>query len=372
MVEAECDAVDINLGCPQHIARRGKYGAFLQDEWELIEQMVSTLHHHLKIPVTCKIRIFKDLQRTIQYAQMLERAGCQLLTVHGRTRDQKGSLTGLADWEAIRAIKASVSIPVFANGNILTLPDIDRCLRETGVDGVMSAEGNLNNPYLFQGEYPFIWHAGAEYLDYAVKYDAQLSAVRAHMFKILKPSLHLFTEIREQMATAKSIQEFYGFVEDIKQRVHQLEEAKEDLGRAHSRFPDATLIPFWRVQPYIRHASSISQDGFPPIPQSVKRNFDTLEDSCKDEEKENVELQKIQAIRLQKKINREKQRQMQREMRKKIPLCEKCSLPKGLKCIFNYCRVCCKQFCRESIKDCEGHKIFIKKSIAYDENLSCK
>lgn len=150
-VEPFCDAVDLNLGCPQGIAKRGNYGAFLQEDWDLIYRLINKLHLSLDIPVTAKMRILDSKEKTLEYAQMILSAGASAITVHGRHRDQKGHKTGLADWSVLRYLRERLpqDTVIFANGNILRHEDIDRCLEETHADGVMSAEGNLYDPTIF-------------------------------------------------------------------------------------------------------------------------------------------------------------------------------------------------------------------------------
>ncbi|KAK1726913.1 dihydrouridine synthase-domain-containing protein [Colletotrichum acutatum] len=146
-----CDAVDLNLGCPQGIAKKGKYGAFLQEDQDLIFKLINTLHKNLPIPVTAKIRILDTRAATLAYARNVLAAGASILTVHGRLREQKGHLTGLADWETIRWLRGQLppETVLFANGNILQHADLQRALDATGADGVMSAEGNLSDPAIF-------------------------------------------------------------------------------------------------------------------------------------------------------------------------------------------------------------------------------
>lgn len=159
-----CDAVDLNLGCPQGIARKGKYGAFLQEDQELIFSLINKLHLHLSVPVTAKIRILDTKENTLEYARNVLSAGASILTVHGRQREQKGHKTGLADWGVIRYLRDQLpkDTVLFANGNILRREDIERCLEVTGADGVMSAEGNLYDPAIFS-EAPTVGEEGREY-----------------------------------------------------------------------------------------------------------------------------------------------------------------------------------------------------------------
>lgn len=159
-----CDAVDLNLGCPQAIAKKGNYGAFLQEDQELIFSLINILHRELDIPVTAKIRILETKEKTLAYAQNILNAGASILTVHARTREMKGHKTGLADWSVIKFLRQNLpkDTVIFANGNILQHKDLDECLKETGADAVMSAEGNLHSPAIF-AESPKIGEEGREY-----------------------------------------------------------------------------------------------------------------------------------------------------------------------------------------------------------------
>ena len=82
-VDTQVDAVDINLGCPQGIAKKGNYGSFLLTNPDLIVRMVKTLHENLACPVTCKIRCLPNEDDTIALCKRIEEAGCSMLTVHG-------------------------------------------------------------------------------------------------------------------------------------------------------------------------------------------------------------------------------------------------------------------------------------------------
>lgn len=98
-LQDQADYIDLNLGCPQRIAKRGFYGAFLMDHQQLVGQLVSAAAQQLRTPVSVKIRLFPQLQDTISYARMLQQAGASLLAIHGRTRDMKvGVAVGVQLW----------------------------------------------------------------------------------------------------------------------------------------------------------------------------------------------------------------------------------------------------------------------------------
>eukprot|EP00457_Paulinella_chromatophora_P007003 gb/GEZN01007023.1/.p1 GENE.gb/GEZN01007023.1/~~gb/GEZN01007023.1/.p1 ORF type:complete len:423 (-),score=60.45 gb/GEZN01007023.1/:206-1474(-) len=201
LAEGKCDAVDLNLGCPQGIARKGRYGAFLLEEFDLVKEIVSTMSQGLKIPVTCKIRIFQDEEKTLQLCHMLQQAGCQLLTVHGRTKEQNKQTIGSCNFQVIRRIKKELKIPIFANGGVGCLADVGRIMAETGVDGVMTSEAILGNPALFTGRQVAPEELARHYLSLVdPNHSEDVAALRPHLFKILFREFSVHTNIRNAFA----------------------------------------------------------------------------------------------------------------------------------------------------------------------------
>ncbi|KAJ8764245.1 hypothetical protein K2173_005985 [Erythroxylum novogranatense] len=236
-VEPFCDYIDINLGerCPQRIAKRGNYGAFLMDNLPLVKALVEKLATNLNVPVSCKIRIFPKLEDTIAYAKMLEEAGCLLLAVHGRTRDEKDGKKIRADWKVIKTVKNALRIPVLANGNIRHMEDVQQCLEETGADGVLSAETLLENPALFAGFRTAEWVAHGEksiedgnldqadllveYLKLCERYPVPWGIIRSHVHKMLGDWFRIHPHLRESLnAQSRLTFEFlYNIVDQLRE-----------------------------------------------------------------------------------------------------------------------------------------------------------
>ncbi|XP_021703402.1 tRNA-dihydrouridine(16/17) synthase [NAD(P)(+)]-like [Aedes aegypti] len=376
LAQDHCDAIDINLGCPQAIAKRGHYGAFLQDEWDLLKEIVSTLHSKLSVPVTCKIRIFEDMNKTIRYAKMLEAAGCQMLTVHGRTRDQKGPLTGIADWKYVKKLKEILKIPVLSNGNIMGVEDVHRCMEETGVNGIMTAEGNLFNPFLFEGVNPTAWSVALEYLDIVEQYPAPMSYIRGHLFKILHHLMNLKPNavLRERMASCHSVSEFRAIVKEIEAKYAPIHEGLQQWSEEESSIPQASpeltynlSLPPWLCQPYIRAPPEVHRQK---LQEATQKASDPNREKRKfyDPEGNEISHKKMKKIRrVQRRPNRagllpgDPGREPGRRFDE---ICKnekiKCINPMGMKCEHKLCRVCCKNHCFHADLDCSGHKIFIK------------
>ena len=142
------DTIDINMGCPVNkITKKGGGSSLLRDP-DTAVALVQAVVNAVTVPVTVKTRIgWCDEEITIlDFARRMEAAGAQAITIHGRTRAQ--GYNGPARWHWIGQVKQALSIPVIANGDILSVEAAVRCLEETGADGVMCSRGTLGYPFL--------------------------------------------------------------------------------------------------------------------------------------------------------------------------------------------------------------------------------
>ncbi|MFH5186672.1 tRNA dihydrouridine synthase DusB [Paenibacillus sp. TAB 01] len=144
----DADIIDINMGCPVPKITKCDAGARWLLDPPKIEQMIETVVKSVSKPVTVKMRIGWDEDHiyAVQNAKAVENGGGAGVSVHGRTRVQM--YTGHANWDIIKEVKDSVSIPVIGNGDVTTPEAAKRMLDQTGVDGVMIGRAALGNPWM--------------------------------------------------------------------------------------------------------------------------------------------------------------------------------------------------------------------------------
>lgn len=147
--KSDASIIDINMGCPAPKITKNGEGSALMRKPELVARIVKAVSSATQKPVTVKIRKGWDdaTINAIQIAQIAEENGACAVAVHGRTREQYYS--GKADWDIIKQVKSSVSIPVIGNGDVVG-PIEAKCLfEETGCDAIMVGRGAQGNPWIF-------------------------------------------------------------------------------------------------------------------------------------------------------------------------------------------------------------------------------
>ncbi len=144
------DIIDINMGCPvPKVALRAQAGSALLKNPDKIYDIVKSVVESVPIPVTVKIRIGWDDEHinAVDVARICEKAGASAICVHGRTRSQ--GYSGHVNYDIIRDVKNSVSIPVIGNGDIVDIESAKKMF-DTGVDAIMIGRGCLGNPWLIR------------------------------------------------------------------------------------------------------------------------------------------------------------------------------------------------------------------------------
>ncbi|NJO40631.1 MAG: tRNA dihydrouridine synthase DusB [Cyanobacteria bacterium CRU_2_1] len=243
-VDEGADTIDINMGCPVNKITRNGGGSSLLRQPELAAEIVRSVVNAVKVPVTVKTRIGWSEQdiNAIEFAQRMEDAGAQMLTLHGRTRAQ--GYSGSARWEWIARVKEVLSIPVIANGDIFSVDAAIRCLEMTGADGVMCSRGTLGYPFLV-GEVDYFLKTGElrtpptpiERLQCAkdhllmlweYKGDRGIRQARKHMTWYAKGFLNA-AELRGQLAVIESANQGVNLIEQAIDRLADLENWEEEV-----------------------------------------------------------------------------------------------------------------------------------------------
>lgn len=142
--------IDINMGCPaKKVCQVAAGSALLRDE-PLVKAILEEVVSSVDIPVTLKIRTGWDPQHknAVTIANIAEQSGIKALAIHGRTRACK--YQGNAEFDTIKAVKKSINIPVFANGDITSPDKAQYVLEYTGADGLLIGRGAQGKPWLFR------------------------------------------------------------------------------------------------------------------------------------------------------------------------------------------------------------------------------
>ena len=288
--------IDLNLGCPQSIARKGRYGSFLHDESpEVTYQVLTKLRSELpsEIGVTAKIRLpptqadadagrlgnISSLgsgpQTIDERMKCLIDCGVDLITVHGRTRFENKVAVAAASWTAIRQATAIArsysgdnSYPIFSNGGIEFNDDIQMCLDSTKASGVMSSESLLEMPGIFGERMESCNTARAlldrqlgyadMYLDFATIFpplpgslgtkDGSYNVIRSHLFKFLHRYLEETPKLRSWLGNQEmnTIKQARQLITDLRSRYDNIGE--EQLTQMNSWSKDSSWYRRHRKQ----------------------------------------------------------------------------------------------------------------------------
>ncbi len=242
---AGAQLIDINMGCPAKRVAGGFSGSALMKDLGRAAALIRATVEAVSVPVTLKMRTgWDDHSRNApELAKIAEDLGIQLISVHGRTRNQ--FYKGKADWKFIREVKDAVSLPILANGDVRTPQDAKHILEISGADGVMVGRASQGKPWLLSQMHGFLQSEGSPrspssdeqftsllelYEDYLSFYGAEMGSrvARKHVGWFLNAAAEtgVLSESRRRQAW-NDVRE-----EDDEKRV------VETLARAYAREPE--------------------------------------------------------------------------------------------------------------------------------------
>ena len=220
IVEPFFDIIDYNMGCPApHITKQMAGGALLQNS-SLTQEIFRTLVNTVKRPISLKMRIGVDASNKLLFqdiAKIAEREGIKMITLHPRTVSQ--GYSGHSDWDMIKKLKQTVSVPIVGNGDI-TSPEIaKKVLNYTGCDYVMVGRGAMGNPFIFEqindylefGTYKkYTSHdkleAFVQYMEATIDYKIRFVNIKQQAIRFTKGMIG-GSVLRSRLSTAKNVDE---------------------------------------------------------------------------------------------------------------------------------------------------------------------
>ena len=216
LMEKTFDIIDINCGCPAwKVIKTGAGSAMLNDE-NKIGNFINKLSSSINKPVTLKIRTGIDDKKinAVKVAKIAEENGAAAIAIHGRT--QKQGYNGIANWNIIKDVKDSVSIPVIGNGDIFTPEIFKEKLDFSNVDFIMIARAAIGNPFIFKQINEYLKNGTyekkkpleqfSEFIILAEKYDLPYKLIKNHAISFTK-GLFKSSRIREELSKSNNIEE---------------------------------------------------------------------------------------------------------------------------------------------------------------------
>ena len=226
------DMIDINMGCPVNKVVKGQDGSALMRNPERATEIVKAVKEVITVPLSVKFRLgytFEEMNY-VEYGQQMQEAGADFITIHGRTRSQMYS--GKADWAKIKVLKDNVDIPVFANGDVVSIETAEDFMNISGADGVAIGRGALGDlsliarveHYFKTGEKlppPTIEERieqARAHLNYEIEMRGENVGIKfmRKFYPYYISKIHQATKLRAKLMVSEDIKEIYNILDTIK------------------------------------------------------------------------------------------------------------------------------------------------------------
>ncbi|KAK2565995.1 tRNA methyltransferase 10-like protein B [Acropora cervicornis] len=238
-----CDAVDIdqcNSSCDDK-----------NDAWNAWITCIEKVQRDCKIPIFCKLPFsWQTVDETVRKGNLLQEAGCKVkavvgkefLLLHKQRKEKLNAIVTNKDWDAVKIICESVSLPFILDVGTLSLWEIDKCIQHTGVQGVAVSDSLETNPALFSKKQPTILEVVDNYLELCEMYHTPLLNVKQHLQGCCYFYLCRFHGINTKLEEVKNIEEIKMLIDELKREMAML--SKERVENAMKNGAQRVAIDF--------------------------------------------------------------------------------------------------------------------------------